>query len=185
MTCHRTRIALHVAGACALAITAGTPPVAAQDPGPRPPGEAPSIAGQEALQTALSRERALQDAYRTMLAELGLVLPFSWLQSAKEVNEVVIVTLFAHHGMAVPAREAPPPGFDVPGSLEECCAMAFAMEAATARKYRDLIPVTPDAGIRNALADMVERAELTFLPELRRCIESERVQDNKERDRPP
>ncbi len=134
-----------------------------------PAGELPAPV-QQALNMAVEDERKALSFYEAVIAQFGMVRPFSMIKGAEEQHLSSLQSIYDKYGLQMPAVQ-PASTITVPTTLKAACQIGVDAEIANAQLYRDeLLPAVSDyADITLVFTNLMNASEQKHLPAFERC----------------
>lgn len=122
----------------------------------------------EALHLALEDEYKAWSTYDQVIADFGLVRPFTNIRRAEENHITALVTLFQRYGLDVPINDWPGkvPTFD---TLGQACAASVQAEIDNAALYDQLFSMVDDPDVVQVFTALQQASQTQHLPTFERC----------------
>jgi hypothetical protein len=122
------------------------------------------------LIAALDDEYMARATYAQVIADFGVVRPFSNIVEAEGRHVEALIGLFERYGVAVPADTWPG---RVPrySSVHEACVAGVAAEVDNGELYERLLAGTVRADVVAVYRNLQEASQERHLPAFRRCVE--------------
>lgn len=123
-----------------------------------------------ALNEALDDEYRAWAIYDQVIADFGMVAPFSNIRDAEARHIEALHTLYTFYGLPIPAN--PWPG-KVPryASLQAACEAGTAAEVANGALYARLLAATPRPDILTVFHNLQDASQQRHLPAFQRCAQ--------------
>lgn len=124
-----------------------------------------------ALHEALEDEYRAWATYDQVIADFGSVRPFVNIRDAEARHIEALATVFARHGLELPAN--PWPGkVDRYATVQAACEAGVAAEIANGAMYERLLAVVRQPDVVTVLRRLQEASRLRHLAAFRRCAEA-------------
>ena len=121
-----------------------------------------------ALHEALDDEYGAWATYDQVIADYGAVRPFVNIRDAEAQHIEALATLFARHGLELPAN--PWPGkVERYASVQAACEAGVAAEIANGVMYERLLAVVRQPDVATVLRRLQEASQQRHLAAFRRC----------------
>ena len=129
-----------------------------------------TIEVQEALDEAINDEYKALSTYEAVVANLGMVRPFSMIMGAEEQHIASLKAIYDKYGLEIPANTWPSK-VSAPETLKEACQVGVDAEIANANLYRnELLPaVSEHEDITLVFTNLMNASQEKHLPAFERC----------------
>jgi len=133
-----------------------------------PAGDLP-VDVQEALNEAINDEYKALTVYEGVVAELGMVRPFSMIMGAEEQHIASLKAVYDKYGLEIPANTLGK--ISSPTILQEACQVGVDAEIANAALYKEeLLPAVQEyEDIVTVFTNLMNASEQKHLPAFEKC----------------
>lgn len=161
----RTIRTLHLAAATSVALSGCD---SAHSTAPLNDSSATSAAALAAMAEGLQDEYRAADAYESVLAQFGQVLPFRNILQAEQQHAASLAALFAARGLPAPPRQEPE---EIPtfASVREACAVGAVAEVGNIAMYDRLLALELPFDVRLVFEANRRASLVNHLPAFERC----------------